>query len=188
MLIFTLGFIYSPKINIKMKIFYSLEDIQKWKSKELIKQWKKEFPDLIQNHHFNICVNPKNKLPLYTFYEYYSGIYFAKKGYKFLFEPYIENYLLVQYKSKELKLLRRKFIRVIKKIIGQNKFQKLKKVCKEFYSGQPDLFIFNPKNNEYFFAEVKSERDRLRKHQNKLIKQFRKITPVKIIYLLESSK
>lgn len=172
----------------KTKIYYTQKSIGNWKSKELIKKWKKEFPALIQNHHYKICINPKNKLPLYTFYEYFTGIFFAKKGYKFLFEPYIENYLLTEYKSEELRNLQQKFLRVVRKIIGKEKFQELKNICQNYKTGQPDLFIYNPKTKKYFFAEIKSEKDSLREHQNKLIKKFNKIVPVKIVYLLKKDK
>lgn len=168
-----------------MKIYYNQKNINEWKSKKLIKKWKKEFSALIQNHHYKICINPENKLPLYTFYEYFTGVYFAKKGYKFLFEPYIENYLLAKYKSKELRLLQQKFLRIVKKVMGKEKFQELRNICQNYKTGQPDLFIYHPENKKYFFAEVKSEKDNLREHQDKLIKQFSKIVPVKIVYLLK---
>lgn len=164
-------------------IYYTKEYLEKWRDRELIKSWKKQFPDLVQDHHYQILVNAKNKMSVYTFYEYFTGFEYVKKGYKFIFEPYVENFLLQDYKSQEIKNIKSKFICIVKNIIGDDKFEKLMEVCQNYKTGQPDLFIYKEDGSDFFFAEIKSEKDKLRSHQSELISNIQKLIPVKIINL-----
>lgn len=79
--------------------------------------------------------------------------------------------------------LKIKFTKIVKEIVGKDKFNKLTNICCDFKVGQPDLFIYNLNSGDYFFAECKSERDQLRSHQKDLISLIKKIVPVKIIHL-----
>jgi len=173
-----------PEMN-SIYIDYFDADLQQWRSRKLIKKWKKQFPDLVEDHHFNSLINPSNKITDFTFYEYFTGFDFVKKGYRFIFEPYVENYLLQNYKSEELRVLKLKFLNAMKDVVGEEKFERLKVVCHDFKTGQPDLFIYKSDGSDYFFAECKSENDKLRPHQNKLINLIKKIVPVKIVYLIK---
>jgi len=120
---------------------------------------------------------------MYTFPEYFTGMHYTIKGYKFLFEPYLENFLLFDSKKTELKNIQDKFIGILRKVIGDDNFLYLKRITKNFKTGQPDLFIYNEDTGDYFFAEVKFS-DKLQEHQKKLIRLIGKRIPVKLVSVL----
>jgi len=120
---------------------------------------------------------------MHTFPEYFTGMHYAIKGYKFLFEPYAENFLLVELKKPELKNIQDKFKEILRKVIGEDNFFYLTRTTKNFKTGQPDLFIYNENIGDYFFAEVKF-RDKLQEHQKKLIGLIGKRIPVKLVLVL----
>jgi len=169
----------------KITIYYAEEDINKWKSKSLLKDWKKKYPTLIQDHLFDI-LNTRESLNLYCFGELFTGVFFAKQGYKFLYEPWIENFLLIE--SKKLTTLQLRFQDVFIQYAGKNLFQYITQViAKQIKKGQPDLFIYNRK--ECFFVEVKKKGDILRPEQKIFIRELEKYPdplPIRIVSLVSS--
>jgi len=130
-------------------IFYTLQDLENWKTKKLLHTWKKEFPDLIQNHLFNI-LNTRQYLNSYCFGELFTGIYYAKQGYKFLYEPWIENFLLCE--SKSLRDIQLQFQNIFLQHAGRETYNFITKtIAPVLKKGQPDLFVYN--DRECFFAE-----------------------------------
>lgn len=53
----------------------------------------------------------------------------------------------------------------------------------KFKKGMPDLFAYNPQNNEYSFVEVKSEKDQLNKNQKNWYLEFKNLNS-KINYIV----
>lgn len=149
-----------------MIIKYSKQDIARWKNKELLKEWESKFPNLISDHLYDILVKRK-ELNTYCFGELFTGAYFYEKGYKILYEPWLENCLFQE--SIKLKGLRNRFLEIMSKAIGPEKFKAfsggLKK--KKIEKGQPDLFVYN--NKDHFFVEVKREGDKISEEQEKFI-------------------
>lgn len=150
-----------------MIIKYSKQDIAKWKSKELLKDWKFNYPNLISDHLYDILIK-RQELNTYCFGELFTGAHFCAKDYKVLYEPWLENCLFQD--SVKLRESRKEFIKIMSKAIGPQEFntflEELKK--RKLKKGQPDLFVY--KDNEYFFAEVKREADKITKEQKEFIK------------------
>lgn len=104
--------------------------------------------------------------------EKYAEEYYAKQGFKVIREKYdllsiakkrtpdiernnleIENFFKSIGKEKELEILKE-----IRKLRGEFTI-----------SGQPDIFAYNENTKEYFFAEVKADKDKLRDEQKVII-------------------
>lgn len=170
----------------KKTVYFEEKDLAYWKNKSLLKRWKKEYPDSIQNHMFKI-LNSREKLSMFCFGELYTGIYYAKKGYKFLYEPWIENFLLTKAKMPELKKLQEQFINIFVSYAGQKMFDFIQKnIAKNINKGQPDLFVY--KRGDFFFVEVKKEGDSLTKEQKIFIKKIGKISlKVKLVSVRKCS-
>lgn len=140
---------------IKETIYFTPQDLDDWKNKTLLKQWKEEYPNLIPDHMFNIF-NARKALNTYVFGELFTGIQFAKQGYSFLYEPWIENFLLTE--SQGLKDLQVQFQTIFIKQAGKELFDYITNTIKtKINKGQPDLFVYN--NSGCFFVEVKRKNE-----------------------------
>jgi len=153
--------------------------------KTLLYEWKKEYPDLIQDHMFQIF-NQKPILGAYCFGELSVGIYFARQGYKFLFEPWLENFLLAP-AGKKLRELQKRFKGIFINAAGQEIYDLItNKIASKQKKGQPDLFVY--KGEECFFAEIKRKFEKLGEDQLKFIGgifQYKIPIDIKIICLEE---
>ena len=162
------------------------EELTKWKDKTLLYEWKRKYPDLIQVHMFEIF-KQKPFLGAYCFGELSVGIYFAKQGYKFLFEPWVEDFLLAP-AGKKLGGLQKKFKEIFINATGQEVYDLItKKIASKQKKGQPDLFVY--KDGNHFFAEIKRKYEKLGKEQLKFIGgifQYKIPIDIKIIYLEET--
>lgn len=169
---------------INETITYTSQDLENWKSKKLLNNWKKEFPDLIPTHLFNI-LDSRQSLNTYCFGELFTGIYYARKGFKFLYEPWIENFLLFRAKIKELKDLQEIFTDIFIQHTSRETYNFIQNnIAQKINKGQPDLFIYDETNS--FFAEVKRKGDVVRKEQEFFIKTLDRSgfdLPIKLVSL-----
>lgn len=171
------------KYTIKT-IYYSKEDIENWKNKKLLQKWRKQYPSLIEDHYFQIWSN-KNKLNSYGFGELYTAVYYARKGYKFLYEPWLENFLLIP--SVKLENIYYRFTETFIKYAGKKTHDFIQSnIASKIKKGQPDLFIYN--NDECFFVEVKKKNDKLNKEQKLFINKIsgsKYSIPIVLVNLLD---
>ncbi len=132
----------------------------------------------------------QERLSEYCFGELYTGVHYARKGYKFLFEPWLENFLLKEAKKTELRELQLKFQNIFIQQAGQDVFDFITNVLsKKIDKGQPDLFVYRP--NDCFFAEIKRERDSLTKEQeifSNELKKNRIPVPIRLVTLQTKKK
>lgn len=167
-------------------VYYSKKDIEDWKNKKLLHKWRKEYPSLIEDHYLQIWSN-KNKLNSYGFGELYTAVYHTRKGYKFLYEPWLENFLLIP--SVKLKDTYKKFSKTFIKYAGKKTYEFIQnKIASEIKKGQPDLFIYN--EDECFFVEVKKKNDKLNKEQKLFINKLSNSKcsiPIVLVNLLEQN-
>lgn len=165
-------------------IFFSKNNLRDWKNKTLLNKWKQQYPSLIQDHLINKVLNRKI-FTTHCFGELFTGIHYAEKGYKFLYEPWIENFLLVEAKRDDLKKLQEKFINIFIEHAGVEVTKFIKnEIAKKINKGQPDLFVYNEAH--CFFVEVKRENDVLSEEQKifaNMLNQSNFDLPIKLISL-----
>ncbi len=110
-------------------------------------------------------------------YNVFGGL-FRKEGYHLLFNEHdVDSYL----GNGERILANNK---IIEKIIGKEKYNKLKKYTKRMRGGMPDLFVYKNKK-DFFFAEIKSYDDTIKDNQKKVINYlWKNDIPVKIVFVI----
>lgn len=87
-------------------INYKKSELHDWKEKKLLKKWKDLYPELIHSHMYSLFMNRKS-LTSRCFYELYAGVYYVEMGYKFIFEPWFENFLLKPVKKKNYNIYKK---------------------------------------------------------------------------------
>jgi len=181
-----------PKFTPEETIYFQAKDLISWKNKELLEKWKRRYPELIQNHLYQIWrknspLNSRPRLNAYGFGELYTAIHFADRGYKFLYEPWIENFLLDQPRKSKLAELRKSFQETFITHAGREVYGYITQtIANKIKKGQPDLFIYDEK--EYFFVEVKKKGDKLTPEQKIFIEELEKFQspiPIHIVHLKE---
>ncbi|OGK11462.1 hypothetical protein A2954_06325 [Candidatus Roizmanbacteria bacterium RIFCSPLOWO2_01_FULL_37_12] len=150
-----------------LTVQYDQSLVEKWRIGNLSSNWKKKYPDLFDADDLRIALTQ----PSYHFAEWIAAIYFYKQGYKILVEQYI-------YAPHVRKLA------IIKEKLGDKGLAFLRRKEIGGKVQPPDLFIYNEK--KFFFAEVKTPKDRLRELQKKFFEEIEKYfsTTVKIVNLI----
>jgi hypothetical protein len=135
--------------------------LRNWRDKSLLDQWRLQYPDLICNHYYDIW-HKKHSLPSYGFGELWTAIHFASQGYRFLYEPWLENFLLIP--SVKLADLHTQFTQIFIANAGLSLYQFIRdEIARIHTKGQPDLFVYN--NDGCFFVEVKRPGDSITQEQ-----------------------
>ncbi|HNW05320.1 MAG TPA: hypothetical protein PKI76_08090 [Oscillospiraceae bacterium] len=159
----------------------SVEKITIPYERALLYQWKQRNPEIVPN--FMLAKKGPGTSNGYGFGEWTAEIYFRKNGY-FVFTNDFD--LL----SKDSKYKR--FNKMIETLIIPAKLHAFKEACQEamqqgYKIENPDLFVFNIE--DYFFAEVKKEKDQLRDPQMRFFYLAKEILGIdsKLIYLCDKT-
>lgn len=111
----------------------------------LVKQWRNQYPDLFDEDDVRLTVSQ----PTAHFYEWLAAILvYEATGFLNLVEYYISN---THPRKKAL----------FREIVGEEIFR----YVDTHQDGVPDLFLYAPDKKEWFFAEVKGNKDRIRNTQ-----------------------
>jgi hypothetical protein len=133
-------------------IKYHQRQQERFKNGELIKEWYKQFPDIFDEIDLKIALNQASMG--YHFYEWLAAIV--------LFQTYGFYSLVEQY---EFKTHKRKQD-LLKHIVSKDIFDLITNHKRLFKGVQcPDLFVYSPDHSEWFFCEVKGNRDKIRNNQ-----------------------
>jgi len=138
-----------------------------FRSGKLISEWAKKYPQLFDEHDVRITHNQ----PHYHFFEWLGAILlYESLGYLSL----IEKYETPKHTKK---------IETIKSTIPQ----KVINYIFENRAGLPDLFVYSPDKQDWFFCEVKGLGDRLQRNQIRVIGKLEEVTgkAVKILKFRE---
>lgn len=128
---------------------------QLWKPRKLYEAWYWEYEGLFYEEDVR---HAKSFVPGgYLFGEWFTAIHFYKQGYRVLNEMYFQR----PQRQKRAALAR---------VLDREKFALI--TGNTLYP--PDLFVYDPKNNLYFFAEVKLPGDRLSENQKKSFREIEK--------------
>ena len=136
----------------------------------LIQHWATRYQELFDTDDIRLLKTEHQRQ--YHFFEWLSAILlYEATGYKSL----VIGYTAISHPEK-----RRQF----SEIVGPELFEWVS----ENQSGQPDLFVFRPGSDDWFFCEVKGGHDRMRDNQKKWITAFSAIQThrkVRVIQLIE---
>lgn len=144
----------------------------------LREEWYKDYPQLFDGDDLSMALNQKNQ----HFGEWFIAIHYFKKGRR----VFIEHYVYSRKKTNSSYAIREKKNEEVKRLLGREGFDFLRKPPGGKKIRPPDLFIFNEKG-KFFFAEVKwGHKDKLRDCQKTLFSQIKKKFGVEIelVYVL----
>ena len=155
---------------MKTDFFSYMPDLFKeWKEGHLPLKFRKQYPDLFDEDDLRITI----KQPQYHFIEWLAAIHFHKLGYKVLIEQYV-------YKTHKRKMT------VVKNYLGEDGLKFLKHEGTSYKTQPPDLFVY--KYDQFFFVEVKSEKDKLSATQEDFFTKIEKKFKTEVILLRGSKK
>jgi len=170
----------NPRYGLGRSRYITKEVTSHLKEKGLVKEVLKFKPELEQR-----WINKRkseDKWPYrsenygyrWGFVENYARKKYLRKGYNvFDVDSYLGNGERILANNK-----------IIEKIIGKEKYNKLKKYTKRMRGGMPDLFVYKNKK-DFFFAEIKSYNDTIKDNQKKVINHlWKNDIPVKIIFVI----
>lgn len=156
-------------IGADFTFVYSPERRERFRLGELSEEWVERYPELFDEDDVRILKTEHQRQ--YHFFEWLSAVLlFESTGYISLMEKYTA-------KSHPLKL------QTFSRLVSPDLYE----FVMGSQSGMPDLFVFHPVTNDWFFAEVKGGADKLRKNQLEMIAQLKERTSkhVRIIQLNE---
>jgi hypothetical protein len=133
----------------------------------LVSEWRKQYADLFDEKDEELARNQPNK----HFYEWLCAVLFREAmGYTALVEKYIA------------KVHPRKRDVFYSKVPAD-----IASFAERNQAGLPDLFVYGPKLDDWFFCEVKGGVDRTRPHQTALhaVLSEKSARPVRTIHLME---
>lgn len=137
---------------------YARKLYQLWLRGHVHQVWFWEYPELFKLPDF---ANVRNQYRRgHHFGEWYTAIYFHKRGWNVL----IEKYVFRKHRADH---------RIAQQLLGKQAMSFLEKNARRV-AQPPDLLVFDPHHKFYFFAEVKRERDRLRNTQSQFFQQIQR--------------
>lgn len=120
----------------------------------LVRDWRRRYPQIFDEDDERVLNTEHQRR--YHFFEWLSAVLlFEATGYISLVEKYTS---MSHPKKRE----------ALRNILTLKTFQWL---C-DNESGQPDLFVFQPVTNDWFFCEVKGDSDRIRENQIEWMGRF----------------
>lgn len=124
---------------------YSLDQRERFKTGALVKDWRTRYANLFDFDDERLAKSQ----PEGHFFEWLTAVMlYESTGYQSLVEYYVT-------KSHPQK------IRLFREIVSEKVFR----YVDERQSGLPDLFVYSRDSKDWFFCEVKGNKDRLRKNQ-----------------------
>ena len=143
---------------------------RRFREGSLIEHWTARYPELFDEDDVRILKTEHQRQ--YHFFEWLSAVLlFEATGYISL----VEGYTATTHPKK---------LSTFREIVGEAVFH----WAMENQSGQPDLFVYRPRSDDWFFCEVKGGPDRIRDNQEKWIEDFfaaRGQRRVRVIHLTE---
>jgi hypothetical protein len=128
-------------------LYYPAQQLQLWKVGELSGKWHNELPDLFKDEDLRHVQNQ----PYAHFGEWFTAIHYWKQRYRVLIEKYV------------FPKAHPKACSTAKDLLGVDLFRFL---CEHARSCQPpDLLVYRPNFQSFFFVEVKLGHDHLRPSQ-----------------------
>jgi VRR-NUC domain len=119
----------------------------RFRTGDLAELWRARYSDLFDERDLKLLRTPYQRR--YHFFEWLSAILLYEAiGYRSL----VESYTARTHPEKRERL---------KSLVGGAIFEWLD----SHQSGQPDLFVYSPQTNDWFFCEVKGGADRIRRNQ-----------------------
>jgi len=152
---------------IEIEFPFHKKQRERFRSGELIQEWSAKYQQIFDGHDIRIT----NNQPHYHFFEWLGAVLiYESMGYLSLIEKY------------ETKLHTRK-IEIFKNIVPPE----VSNYILENRTGAPDLFVYSPDEQDWFFCEVKGLTDRLQKCQIELIEKIESISQkhVKVLKFYE---
>ena len=132
---------------------------ERFRDGSLVEEWSLRYPQLFDDDDRRVLTTDHQRK--FHFLEWLSAILlFESTGYL----SFVEKYTAMSHPAKREKL--QAFLR-----------PELYKWLLENESGQPDLFVFQPKTGDWFFCEVKGEGDRVRDNQRIWSKSLAEFLP-----------
>ena len=141
-----------------------------WKRGRLHYKWFLQYRNTFDKDDLRIVRN--QHLDGKHFGEWFTAIHYAKKGYGVLVEKYMYGI------HSGIHCRKRGFIT---EILGEYRLKQLRKWEERYRSQPPDLFVF--KGKDYFFVEVKRDRDFLRDHQKAHFKTIEKELGCRVVII-----
>jgi hypothetical protein len=143
---------------------------KRFRDGSLIAHWTARYPELFDQDDVRLLQTEHQRK--YHFFEWLSAVLlFEATGYLSLVESYTSA-------THPMKLSR------FREVVGEDVFH----WARANESGQPDLFVYRPRSDDWFFCEVKGGHDRIRDNQKKWIEDFcavDKYRKVRVIHLIE---
>jgi hypothetical protein len=144
-----------------IELTYLRGDYLAWKRGRLHYRWFQENKLIFDEDDLRIARTQHSRGT--HFGEWYTAIHYAEDGYNVLVEKYTCGV------RSGIHLRKRKFI---SEILGDDALSTFRNWKKQFDCQVPDLFVF--KGKEYFFVEVKKDRDYVRASQKEYFKRIKK--------------
>ena len=136
-----------PISNYDFCFSYHPHQRERFRDGSLVDEWSLRYPQLFDDDDRRVLSTDHQRK--YHFLEWLSAILlFESTGYL----SFVEKYTAKSHPAKRQKL--QAFLT-----------PELYRWLMENESGQPDLFVFQPRTGDWFFCEVKGEGDRIRDHQ-----------------------
>lgn len=130
---------------------------ERFRNGSLVQEWRQRYPMLFDDDDVRILSTEHQRR--YHFFEWLAAILlFEATGYVSL----VEKYTAKSHASKR---------QAVQELLPPALFEWLS----TNESGQPDLFVFHPTTQDWFFCEVKGGEDRIRDNQIKWMQCFAKI-------------
>jgi len=134
---------------------YHAAQRERFRSGSLAEEWKSRYPMIFDQADLDLVRNQ----PRYHFFEWLSAVLiYEATGWLSL----VESYTAGTHPDKREKL---------RAIVGDEIFKDLNL----HQSGQPDLFVYRPGTDQWFFCEVKGGPDKERDNQREWREKFRKL-------------
>ena len=131
---------------------YDPQWYDQWKSGTLREEWLAKYPWLAE------YVSEARNQPEYHFGEWLTAIRYHKKGWKVL----VEKYMFRKHK---------KLYGIAEKLVGKDEINIVQEQQGSGVRQAPDLLVYKD-NGEYFFVEVKKNRDDLSQSQKEHFKRI----------------
>jgi hypothetical protein len=142
-------------VTTQFTFTYHAAQQARFRSVALAEEWKERYPMLFEQVDLNLV----RTQPRYHFFEWLSAVLiFEATGWLSL----VEGYTADTHPQKRAKL---------REIVGEEILRWLD----DHESGQPDLFVYGSRPDEWFFCEVKGGPDRERQNQREWTARFRKL-------------
>ena len=134
---------------------YHAAQRERFRSGSLAEEWKSRYPMIFDQADLDLVRNQ----PLYHFFEWLSAVLlYEATGWLSL----VESYTAGTHPGKRARL---------RAIVGEEILRELDL----HQSGQPDLFVYRPGTDQWFFCEVKGGPDKERENQREWRERFRKL-------------